>query len=66
MARHAFPSHLPFSHHHALPISSTDDDDAEFETSQVQVPHPPPHLPTTYLNSLDPLDLSKLPMPSAF
>ncbi|GJS91661.1 hypothetical protein Tco_0774297 [Tanacetum coccineum] len=48
-ARHSVPSSS--SHHHGTSSHQHDDDDDDVETSRVSTPSP-----TTYLNSLDPLN----------
>ncbi|GKA59414.1 hypothetical protein Tco_0758727 [Tanacetum coccineum] len=48
------------SHHHGTSSHQHDDDDDNVETSHVSTPYP-----TTYLNSLDPLNYQNYEMPSA-
>ncbi|GJZ88372.1 hypothetical protein Tco_0660154 [Tanacetum coccineum] len=56
-ARHSILSSS--SHHHGMSSHQHDDDDDDVETSRASTPSP-----TTYLNSLDPLNYQNYQMPS--
>ncbi|GKC34121.1 hypothetical protein Tco_1046505 [Tanacetum coccineum] len=58
-ARHSVSSSS--SHHQDTSSHQNDDDDDDVETSRASTPSP-----TTYLNSLDPLNYQNYQMPSAF
>ncbi|GJV20323.1 hypothetical protein Tco_1369343 [Tanacetum coccineum] len=60
MARHAIPFSSSSSHHHSTSSHQHDDDDDDVETSRASTPSP-----TTYLNSLNPLNYQNYEMPSA-